>query len=167
MGRPTKLTPETEKKIAEAIAMGATYELASMYGGISYDSFALWMKRGEKEFQRLEGDRAKPKETEAPFCRFFMAIKLAEGQAAVRWLGRIEQAARDGEWTAAAWKLERRYPQMYGRRAIEVSGPEGGPVQVVSVQDVVNAREQAQRWERERFGQQGGAPDDAPDPAVR
>jgi hypothetical protein len=39
----------------------------------------------------------------------------AEGRAAIGWLALIEQAAREGNWQAAAWKLERRYPETYGR----------------------------------------------------
>jgi hypothetical protein len=31
----------------------------------------------------------------------------------------IDQAASSGVWQAAAWKLERRFPHIYGRRVIE------------------------------------------------
>lgn len=40
-----------------------------------------------------------------------------------------------GQWTAAAWWLERRLPQRYARR-VELSGPEGGPI---PVEDRANA----------------------------
>ena len=48
----------------------------------------------------------------------------------------IEQAAKDGTWQAAAWKLERRYPQEYGKTVQEHQGKDGGPIQVREV--VVN-----------------------------
>lgn len=36
----------------------------------------------------------------------------------------------EGDWRAAAWLLERRLPARYARReALEVSGPDGGPVE--------------------------------------
>lgn len=113
MARRTKYTPETVKRITDALKMGATYELACNYGGISYDTFCTW--RNEKD-------------------EFSEAIKRAEGSAVVGWLAKIEQAANDGQWQAAAWKLERRYPEMYGRRVNDNhnthSGPNNGPIQI-------------------------------------
>lgn len=96
MARPTKYTPETVEKILEAIRKGATYELAAGYAGITYETFNAWMK-------------AKP--------TFSVAVKAAEGVAALGWLEKIEAAANDGNWQAAAWKLERRYPRDYGRQS--------------------------------------------------
>lgn len=106
-GRRTKFTPETVDKLTQAIRLGATYQLACDYAGIGVSTFHDWLN-------------AKPE--------FSQAIKEAEGKAAVLWLGKIEQAASDGNWQAAAWKLERRYPQDYGKRAVEVSGPDGGAI---------------------------------------
>jgi len=94
MARPTKYTPEAVKKITDAIQLGATHELACKYAGISEDSLARWQAR---------------------YADFAAAIKEAEGSGAVGWLLRIEAAAKNGSWQAAAWKLERRYPEQYGR----------------------------------------------------
>lgn len=94
MPRHTKYTPEIGKRIADAIRLGATYELAAAYGGVSQDSLARWRTR---------------------FADFAEMLREAEGVGAIGWLARIEQAAKDGDWRAAAWKLERRYPQDYGR----------------------------------------------------
>ena len=106
-GRKSKYTPETVDKITQAIRLGATYKLACDYAGISEDTFANW--------KRLHSD-------------FSEAIKTAEGGAVVGWLAKIEKAATEGNWQAAAWKLERRYPDMYGRQRVEVSGPDGGAI---------------------------------------
>jgi transposase len=107
-GRPSKLTPETQQKIVQAITLGATYELAAAYGGIHYDTFNEWMKLG------AIGKK--------PYSDFSEAVKEAEGRAAVGWLAKIEMAANDGNWQAAAWKLERRYPHSYGRQVQEHAG---------------------------------------------
>jgi len=61
-------------------------------------------------------------------------LEKAEGDAITRNLAIINKAAHDGTWQAAAWWLERRYPQEYGRmvKSIELTGKDGGPVQAVS-----------------------------------
>lgn len=112
MARKSKYTSDVIKRLVEAIELGATYELACHYAGISFQTFNEWQK-------------TKPE--------FLETIKAAEGLAIVGWLYKIEQAAKDGNWQAAAWKLERRYPDLYGRPGIlkhEVSGPNGGSIPV-------------------------------------
>lgn len=112
MARPTKYTPDVVKRITDAIKLGATYELAAAYGGITYDTFNDWNKR-------------KPE--------FSKAIKDAEGEGATKWLAKIEQAASDGAWQAAAWKLERRYPQQYGRTVTEHAGNLTQTIEIVGI----------------------------------
>lgn len=97
MARPTKYTPEAVERICEAIRLGATYELAAGYAGITYATFNTW--RQEKP-------------------QFFDAVKEAEAAGALAWLRRIESASAE-TWQAAAWKLERRYPQDYGRTVVD------------------------------------------------
>lgn len=103
MPRPSKLTPHAQETIVAALRVGATYEHAALVAGITYRTFRLWMQEGERT-------------THGRFFHFFQAVKRAEAEAAVKWLARIEQAADDGVWQAAAWKLERRYPEQWGRR---------------------------------------------------
>jgi len=107
MARRSKYTPEVVQRITQAIELGATYELAAHYGGIAYSTFAEW-------------------QSEKP--EFSEAVKAAEGKAAVKWLAKIEQAAVKN-WQAAAWKLERRYPHLYGRTVQEQTGRDGGAIQ--------------------------------------
>ena len=104
-GRPSKLTPETQTRIVQAIRVGATYELAAQFGGIAYNTFNEWMKKGENAKAGRYRD-------------FYEAVKEAEGDAAIKWLAVIDKAAADS-WQAAAWKLERRYPNEYGRRVVD------------------------------------------------
>lgn len=115
MARPTKLTSDVQKRIVAAIKRGATYKLAAQYGGITYKTFNEWIKQGEDE---LEGE----------FCEFCNAIKKAEGEAAFKWLGVIEAAGKES-WQAMAWKLERRYPEDYGRQIQEHTGKNGTPIE--------------------------------------
>ena len=110
MGRRSKYTPETVDKICQAIELGATYKLACQYAGINFDTFCQW------------------RETKSEFSD---RINTAEGKAAHRWLAKIEVAA-NVHWQAAAWKLERRYPQDYGKTVQEQqhTGKDGGPLTI-------------------------------------
>lgn len=119
MGRPSKLTPEVQKRITDAIRVGATYELAAQYGGVSYNTFNEWMKAGEAA-------------TSGKNRELYEEVKSAEGAAAVKWLAVIDRASIE-QWQAAAWKLERRYPHAYGRSVTEVTGKNGGPVEVATL----------------------------------
>jgi len=102
-GRPSKFGPEVCERICHALALGASYKLAAKHGGIQYKTFNRWRKRG------ADGDNK--------FSGFADAVRRAEGEAAVKWLSHIEDAAEDGAWQAAAWKLERRYPESYSTRS--------------------------------------------------
>ncbi len=120
-GRPTKYTPDVVKRLTDAISMGAPYELACKYAGIHIDTFITWRK-------------AKPE--------FSLAVENAEGSAVVGWLAKIEKAANDGVWTAAAWKLERRYPQMFARQVIEHQGSQSNPIVLDMAALTIKAREE-------------------------
>ena len=112
MARRTKYTPDVVQRVVQAIDMGATYDLAAAYAGVSPSTFYTWIQ-------------SKPE--------FSEAIKSAEGRAAVKWLAKIEQAASDGTWQAAAWKLERRYPHDYGKTVQDVNAKVDGEVSVTLV----------------------------------
>ena len=108
-GAREKYTPERVERIINAIRMGATQRLAASYAGVTEDTIIAWRKRHPD---------------------FLDAFKIAEGEASVGWLNVIENAAREGTWQAAAWKLERRYPDEYGRQTVSVTGANGGAVNV-------------------------------------
>ena len=103
MGRPSKLTPEVEARIVEAVELGATWERAADAAGVGASTLGLWRRRGEA------GD--------APYSAFLAALKRAEGAGVERALRTIREAAEGGAWQASAWILERRYPADYGRRS--------------------------------------------------
>ncbi len=100
-GRPTKLTAEVRGRLLAAIRVGADYGAACAYTGISRDTLHEWRRKGRAGRQ--------------PYSGFSDALKEAEGMAVLGWLAKIEKAANDGTWQAAAWLLERRYPERYGR----------------------------------------------------
>ena len=96
MARRTKLTPEIEQRIIQAIQAGGTYQIAAQFAGIGESTLYLWMKQGR------EG-RNKDK------IEFLENIKRAESRGAVANLSLIQRAAQAGDWKASAWILERRH----------------------------------------------------------
>lgn len=131
MARPTKFTAETTKKLIEAISVGATYEHACGYAGVHYDTFNEWMKRGAAA-------------KSGPYSEFSVAIKEAEAKAVIKWSALIDKAATNGEWQAAAWKLERRYPHIYGKRVQEITGNIGV---TFSADDAAAAKQELDGWQ--------------------
>jgi hypothetical protein len=124
MARPFKLTQDVQDRLVKAIGMGATYELATDFAGIGYSTFFDWMKKGNDDSGAPEDD---------PHRVLYLAVKRAQGEAALRWLTKIEDAANE-TWQAAAWKLERRYPQEYGRRVVDSNL--GGSIRIEYVSPV-------------------------------
>ena len=125
MARPTKLTPDVQERICQAIQLGATYVLSAQYGGVSYDAFNDWMNKGQVA-------------TSGANYQFYHAVKAAEARGVIGWLAKIEKEASEGSWQAAAWKLERRYPSEYGRSVHELSGPGKDGAILIKVEGLID-----------------------------
>lgn len=115
MGRPSKLTPEIQEKIVQAIRAGNYIETAAAYAGIDKTTLYDWLKRGA---------RAKT----GKYREFSNAVEKALAEAEVRDVAIIAKAA-EKHWQAAAWRLERKHWQRWGRKERhEVTGEGGGAV---------------------------------------
>lgn len=117
MARPTKLTPDLQEKICQAIRAGNYLETAAAYAGISKKTLHEWMRRGRRETERVEKaeGRARVRKKEAPFVEFLHSVEKALAEAEVRDVILIGKAA-EVNWQAAAWRLERKFPDRWGRR---------------------------------------------------
>lgn len=131
-GRPTKLTPELQDEIVKVIRAGNYIETAAAYVGLSKNTIYDWMKRGAREKQRIALEpRKKPSKKELPYLEFSDAIQKALAHSEVRDVAIIGKAAEEN-WQAAAWRLERKFPDRWGRKdktQIEHSGKDGGPIE--------------------------------------
>ena len=139
-GRPTKLTPQVQARIVQAIVGGNDITVAAAYAGIGKTTFYEWLERGRKEAARLAASsRAKPKDSETPFAEFADAIQKAQADAETRNVALIAKAAQEGTWTAAAWWLERKHPDRWGRKdRHEVTGKDGNDI-TITVRRVTHA----------------------------
>ena len=117
MARPSKLTSEIQYTLIAALQEGASIAHACDYAGIDAKTFYNWMQRGES------GE-------EEDFFQFFQAVTRARGRGVVTDLATISHAVRAGDWKAAAWRLQHRYPQEYGAK-LNISGDADHPVHVM------------------------------------
>jgi hypothetical protein len=99
-GRPTKLTPEVQKRLCDAIAAGNYREAACSYAGIDKATFSRWIARGE---QAKTG----------PFCDFCNAVQKAEADAEVAIVAQWQQHMPEN-WQACRDFLARRFPERWG-----------------------------------------------------
>jgi hypothetical protein len=101
-GRPSKLTPAVQKRIAKLVSEGNYPETAARLAGISPSTFYAWILRGRKDKR-------------GPYSEFLESIKKASAVAEAKAVAEIRRAGRKN-WTASATFLERRFPTRWGRR---------------------------------------------------
>ena len=124
-GRKSGCTPERTESIRADLLLGLTRESAAARAGIGRPTLQRWIADG------LAG--------KAPYVAFLEALDAAEAEAQRRLLGTIVAASqprrdgkdgspapRPGQWQAAAWILERRWPAAWRSRTETESGGEGG-----------------------------------------
>ena len=133
-GRPTKLTSELTEEIAQYLRAGNYIETTAARVGINRDSIYEWLKRGAKEQERLsKNPRARLRKREAIFVEFSDTVKKAQAQSEAMLVGLIGKAAQKN-WTAAAWRLERKYPDKWGRTERNVATAQDDPVKELAKQ---------------------------------
>ena len=114
-GRPEKLTPDIQKKLADALKAGSYIEVACQWVGITRRTFYYWMEQGQR-------DEA------GPHYEFFHTIQKALSEAEVGTVANI-RAAGAKNWQALAWIAERRWRERWARNVDLNCGPDGGPIQ--------------------------------------
>jgi hypothetical protein len=93
LGPLTKYSPFVTRKICRLVAEGLNPQAAASLAGISAPAFDQWQR---------------------DFPEFSLSIQQAEAKCQASLLSTINQAIREGEWRAAAWVLERRWPEEFG-----------------------------------------------------
>jgi transposase len=116
VARPTKLTLDVQTTLVFALSEGATIEHACDYAGINPDTFYAWMQRGAAG--------------EAAFAEFSESVTRARGRGVVTDLSTISKAVLAGDWKAAAWRLQHRYPTEYGAK-LKIQGDADHPLRVL------------------------------------
>ena len=127
-----KFNPVRAERLVGAAARGWPMAMVARAGGVHASTLYRWLREGE-ELVLAGEDPGLLGQFYLDYCE---AQLTADELAINRILGEMEKP--DGAWTAAAWWLERRYPDEFGRKVrAEHSGPRGGPIRAVTSIEVV------------------------------
>ena len=107
-GRPSKFVPEVATAVLAHVRRGSPRHIAANAAGLGRSTLMRWMARGKSERR-------------GQFRDFWDALKKAEAELVIELVQRINAAAERGTWQAAAWTLERRYPEIYSTHAKELA----------------------------------------------
>ena len=113
MAAARKLTEEAHASIVDALRAGNYVEDAVAAAGLHKATYYRWIEQGEAD---LEHDK------DTAQARLCDAVRQASAASEVEYLTIIREAGERGQWRAAAWFLEHRYPDKWGPRS---KGQEG------------------------------------------
>ena len=103
MARKSKLTKELIKEAYKLVSAGNYIKDVYPILGIDESTWYRWLNEGEKAKSGIKRE-------------FYETIKKAEKDAIARNVALIQRAAQEGNWQAAAWWLERKYFEDWGRK---------------------------------------------------
>jgi len=139
-GRPSKLSPQIVDRLCYAIENGNYLEDACCYAGIDYSTFRRWMIRGEGA-------------TRGEYREFYKKVKAIEASMIVELVG--SWRAKMDSWQSIAAFLERRFPEKFGRRRVEIMGEGGGPIELELAGAKASLEEKLARLLRHGDGSEG------------
>lgn len=113
-GRPTKFDLRRVKRILRALELGQPKRRAALAGGITYGCFRDWFVKGKYDVEH--GKRT------TEYAKFFIGVKEALAKGEYANAGTINRASKKN-WQAAAWWLERIFPNTWARKeAVAIMG---------------------------------------------
>ena len=114
--RPTMCSEASIDTILTGIRQGLSYKDASTLAGISETTIYNWKRLG-RNAQTREDNNKSLTYNDQMYLKFIHALNKAEVQQKQDALMKINEAAKDKKhWHAAAWLLERKHPDEFGRR---------------------------------------------------
>jgi hypothetical protein len=118
VGRPPILTTEMIEEMCDLIIQGKTIAEAAILRGVSESSIYRWLAQGKKP-------DSEPIYMEL-VDRIYEAVECSEIEM-LQTLRIASQAPKN--WRAAAWTLERRWPERWGKKANPSSPASDIPVE--------------------------------------
>lgn len=118
-GRQPVIDAVKVKAIRDAVVGGAPKCTAAQAVGIHYGTLCEWMNRGEVALGKAAGVLADVVGDQRLYAELYDGVKRGESEAIRRNVLLIQSAGKKS-WQAAAWWLERRYPQKFGQNRHEL-----------------------------------------------
>lgn len=112
---------------------GVFFADACRGAGISPSTGHRWKGRGATALEELESVGSVPK-GESVFAKFTEGAQTAQADTIMEAVSIIRGAAREGDWRAAAWFLERAYPSKWGKDSIGMEA-DFSPSQTITVEE--------------------------------
>lgn len=134
------LTPELITAICSALRIGATFDVACQLNGVPPWLGQDWFKRGAQE-RKVKG------RLPTLFKTFRQQVSKASADGEVRYLTRISEAS-ERDWKAAAWALERRWSNRWGRSDVirhQIDPINESEIQAESVSEEVDSDMEIER----------------------
>jgi hypothetical protein len=136
-GAPPLLTPEVAEKMLRDVAKKRVFDAQiAIRNGIHPDTLKLWIKKG------LEENAEEPYRS---FAQKYAAAQIDDESDAVSSVlagtEPYDGPGKSGDWKAAAWYLERKYPKRWNPNR----QPEAGVAESVDVESIL--RESAEQGE--------------------
>jgi transposase-like protein len=114
-----KLNEDRATKVVEMIKGGCPRLFAARAAGVVERTLHYWLRKGRDERKRRD-DGDEPNADLDMFVRLVDDVELAEATCVSKAVGMVTAAAESGVWSAAAWWLERRWPEEFGANRAEI-----------------------------------------------
>lgn len=132
-GAPITLTPDIQKAVCSALRAGNYIETACLYAKIGKTTFYDWLSRGEEEQEKPKKRGQEVDPEIQSLIEFSNAVREAIAHGEMVLVNSVEKHANgrpakrdevtgdivpaiENDWKAAAWMLERKFPDRWASK---------------------------------------------------
>lgn len=135
--RKTAMDKVSVNRLLSAKRLGVPDKKAANLAGITANTVYNWKKWGEEELDRRQAGLT-PDTSKDPYVGFFAAYMEATSAPLVSALEVVQEHVEEGRnLDAARWMAERLAPEQFSpTRRVEVSGQDGGNIQVSHILEI-------------------------------
>lgn len=120
-GRPPIVQRDRDRArfALKAVGLGHSTTMAAQAAGVSRRTIYAWLDKGKqiRELREHFPEASPLTPFDKDYLWFLKGWEKAELKRKAELLSRIDEAAQDGKWQAAAWLAERLHPDEFSTRA--------------------------------------------------